>query len=85
MEKNHKKFEGYYRKFLIREGNKRNSLLLFLLGTPYWTLWLNRNEWIFRDTLISSPREIICRLIFFYAAVEDHQLRERMEGIGVAK
>jgi hypothetical protein len=65
MEKNHKKIEGYYRKFLIREGHKRNSLLLFLLGTPYWTLWLNRNEWIFRDTLISSPREIICRLIFF--------------------
>jgi hypothetical protein len=66
MEKDLEEFEGFYeKKILLESSHKRNILLLFLLRTICWTLWLNRNGWIFRDKLISSPRAIIFRLIFF--------------------
>jgi hypothetical protein len=32
--------------------------------------------------MISSPRAIIFRLIFFYVAVEDHQLGRRTGAVG---
>jgi hypothetical protein len=53
------------KKILLERGNKWNSSLLFLVGTVCWTLWLNRNNCIFRDKLISSLKTIIFKLIFF--------------------
>jgi hypothetical protein len=39
--------------------------MLFLFGAIYWTLWLNRNDFIFNNLLISSMRAVIFRLLSF--------------------
>jgi hypothetical protein len=40
-------------------------VLFFLLGAACWTLWLNKNDYIFNQKLISSPRAIFFRIITF--------------------
>jgi hypothetical protein len=42
-----------------------NGVLFFLFGAVCWSLWLNKNDWMFRNMLISSPRSVIYKLIFF--------------------
>jgi hypothetical protein len=37
--------------FLLEKGYMRNNLLFFLFGTVCWTLWLNRNYWVFRNKI----------------------------------
>jgi hypothetical protein len=44
--------------FLLGRGNKKYSVLFFLLGATCWTLWLNKNDYIFNQKLISSARSI---------------------------
>jgi hypothetical protein len=54
--------------FFLERGHKENRVLFFLFGIICLTLWLNRNDWVFRDMLmISSSREIIFKVIFFFA------------------
>jgi hypothetical protein len=65
MDKYSKSLIDFNDNFVLERGHIRNNLLFFLFGTVCWTLWLNRNNWIFRDKLISSPRAIIFRLISF--------------------
>jgi hypothetical protein len=36
-----------------------------LFGTIVWTLWLNRNDVVFNNLVVSSPRAVIFRLISF--------------------
>jgi hypothetical protein len=53
--------------FFLERGHKENGVLFFLFGIICLTLWLNRNDWVFRDMLmISSSREIIFKVIFFF-------------------
>jgi hypothetical protein len=56
---------GFDDSFFLERGHKNNSLLFYLFGTVFWTLWLSRIDWIFRDKLISSPRVITFRLFSF--------------------
>jgi hypothetical protein len=51
--------------FLFERGDKRNRSLLFMFGAICWTLWLNRNDYIFKNKVISSPRALIYKLISF--------------------
>jgi hypothetical protein len=53
----------------------------FLFGVICWTLWLNRNDFVFNNLLISSLHAIIFRLISFLqhwmiAAQEDRSALE---------
>jgi hypothetical protein len=55
----------------------------FLFGAICWTVWLNRNDYVFNNILISSPCTIIFRLISFLqhwmvaVRVEDKAALER--------
>jgi hypothetical protein len=51
--------------FLIEREHKRNGELFFLFGAVCWSLWLNRNDWVFRNRLVSSLRSVIYKLFFF--------------------
>jgi hypothetical protein len=56
----------------------------FLFGAICWTVWLNRNDYVFNNILISSPCTIIFRLISFLqhwmvaVRVEDKASLERL-------
>jgi hypothetical protein len=52
--------KGFNDNFLLERGNKKDSVLFFLFGDAF-----NRNDWIFNQKLISSPRAIVFRLILF--------------------
>jgi hypothetical protein len=43
----------------LERGNKNNGVLFFLFGVVHWTLWLNRNDWVFRNRLLPSPNAIL--------------------------
>jgi hypothetical protein len=51
--------------FLLERGDKRNRMLMFLFGAICWTLWLNRNDLIFKNKIISSPKALIYKLLSF--------------------
>jgi hypothetical protein len=51
--------------FLLERGRKDNGRVFFLFGAVCWTLWLNRNDWVFRNKLVSSPNANLHKLIFF--------------------
>jgi hypothetical protein len=46
-------------------GDKLNSVLFFLFGAVCWTLWLNRNEFVFKNKIIPCSNAILYRLIYF--------------------
>jgi hypothetical protein len=35
----------------------------FLLGAIFWTLWLNRNDFIFNNKIVSSPKALFFHLM----------------------
>jgi hypothetical protein len=39
--------------------------LFFLFDVVCWSIWLNRNDWVFNQKLISSPRAIVFRFLSF--------------------
>jgi hypothetical protein len=45
--------------FLLERGGIQNRVVMFLFRVICWTLWLNRNDLIFKNKLISSPRALI--------------------------
>jgi hypothetical protein len=49
--------------FLFTRGDKRNKNLVFLSGAVSWTFWLNRNDLVFNNKIISSPRALIFKLL----------------------
>jgi hypothetical protein len=51
--------------FLLCKGPKGVRIVWFLFGTVSWTLWLNRDDFIFNDRTVSSPRARIFQLISF--------------------
>jgi hypothetical protein len=51
--------------FLLERGHKDNGRVFFLFGVACWTLWLNRNDCVFRNKLVPSPNAILYKLIFF--------------------
>jgi hypothetical protein len=39
--------------------------LFFLFDVVCWSIWLNRNDWVFNQKLISFPRAIVFRFLSF--------------------
>jgi hypothetical protein len=60
-----KSVKDFKENFLHIKGNKGLRAMWFLFGCVCWVLWFNRNDCIFNNTIISSPRAIIFRLISF--------------------
>jgi hypothetical protein len=60
-------------------GNKRNRVLMFLFRGICWTLWLNRNDLIFKNKIISSPRALIYTFVFFTALDDVTTGEDRVE------
>jgi hypothetical protein len=50
---------------LLQRGDKLNSMLFFLFGEVCWTIWLNRNDFIFKNKIIPNPNAILYRLLYF--------------------
>jgi hypothetical protein len=46
-------------------GDKRNECLIFLFGVISWSLWLNKNDFIFNNKIVSSPRALIFKIDSF--------------------
>ncbi len=44
-------------------GKKRVWMVLF--ASVCWTLWLIRNDWVFKDILVSSPLQVVYRSLSF--------------------
>jgi hypothetical protein len=57
-------------------GTKNMSMMWFIFEAVCWTLWLNRNDFVFNNLLIYSPHGIIFRLISFL----QHWMIEVREG-----
>jgi hypothetical protein len=49
--------------FISSGGCRGVGVVWFLFGAKCWTLWFNRNDFIFNNKLVSSPRALIFRLI----------------------
>jgi hypothetical protein len=50
---------------LCQRGDKRNGVLFFLLGAVCWTIWLNRNDLVFKNKIIPTPNTILYKLVSF--------------------
>jgi hypothetical protein len=48
--------------YVRNRGGREMGLVWFLFGAVCWTLWLNRNDFIFNNKIISSPRALIFHL-----------------------
>jgi hypothetical protein len=51
--------------FMLSRGDKRNGKLIFIFGAISWALWLNRNDLVFNSKIISTPKALIYKCIFF--------------------
>jgi hypothetical protein len=56
--------EDIYEK-LIEGSNRNNKNFVFLLGCLSWSLWLIRNDFVFNNSLVSSPNVSLYRTISF--------------------
>jgi hypothetical protein len=56
--------QDFSENFQSKLGAKRMNVMWFLFGAICWTLWLNRNDFVFKNSLISS-HAVIFRLISF--------------------
>jgi hypothetical protein len=74
--------------FIGSRGGRGMGLMWFLFGAIYWTLWLNRNDFIFNNKIISSPQTLIFHLISLIqhwmmasAGVDRVALEQMVDGI----
>jgi hypothetical protein len=61
-------FEGvkiFVEDFMFAGGDKRNGKMIFMFGAICWMLWLNRNDLVFNNTIISSPKALIFKFLSF--------------------
>jgi hypothetical protein len=56
--------EDLYEKLIVGSSNE-NKNIVFLIGCLTWSLWLNRNNLVFNNSLISTPDVDIFRAISF--------------------
>ena len=57
--------ENFQEQFLESADKKNRAFLCFLFGCVAWSLWLIRNEFVFRNVLVSSPDVCVFRIISF--------------------
>jgi hypothetical protein len=57
--------KSFVEDFMFARGDKRNGMLVFLFGAISWTLWLNKNDLIFNNKIISIPRALIFKFVSF--------------------
>lgn len=34
-----------------------------MIAAAYWSTWLNRNDFVFNDVIMSNPEALICRVV----------------------
>jgi hypothetical protein len=47
--------QDFEEKFLSKLGPEKLNVMWILFGAIVWTLWLNRNDFVFNNSMISSP------------------------------
>jgi hypothetical protein len=57
--------QDFEENFLSKLGPEKMNVIWILFGAITWTLWLNRNDCGFNNSLVSSPCAIIYRLLSF--------------------
>jgi hypothetical protein len=57
-------------------------VLWFLFGNVCWTLWLNRNDFIFNNRIISSPLCANLSIDFLFAALDGGEYRHGQSSAG---
>lgn len=57
--------EDFQEHFLECADKNNKKFLIFLFGCVAWSLWLIRNEFVFRNVVVSSPDVSIFRVISF--------------------
>jgi hypothetical protein len=71
--------EDFRENFLMIKDSKEMKVIWFLFGAVWWTLWLNRNDCIFNNKIISSPRAIIFRQISFLVVASSEDDRASLK------
>jgi len=49
----------------IGSGNINNLSSFFILASVSWSLWKTRNNWVFNDVLVKSPKVIAYMIMGF--------------------
>jgi hypothetical protein len=49
----------------IGSGNSNNMSSFFILASISWSLWKTRNNWVFNDVLVRSPKAIAHMIMGF--------------------
>lgn len=49
----------------IGSGNSNNMFSFFILASVSWSLWKTRNNWVFNDVLVKSPKAIAHMIMGF--------------------
>uniref|UniRef100_J3L6R6 Reverse transcriptase zinc-binding domain-containing protein n=1 Tax=Oryza brachyantha TaxID=4533 RepID=J3L6R6_ORYBR len=57
--------EMFFYLVVDRRTDKQSRVVLMLLGACCWSVWLIRNDMVFREKLVSSPCIIIYRVVSF--------------------
>ncbi|OEL19872.1 hypothetical protein BAE44_0019119 [Dichanthelium oligosanthes] len=50
---------------LVEAGNKENKWRLFIFAGVSWAIWRTRNDWVFSNILVKSPKTIAYRALGF--------------------
>jgi hypothetical protein len=61
-------FEGvkkFVEDFMFAGWDKRNGKMIFVFGAICWTLWLNKNDLVFNNKIISPPDALIFKFLSF--------------------
>jgi hypothetical protein len=67
--------------YIGNRGGRGVGLVWFLFCDVCWTLWINRNDLVFNNKIISSPRALIFSH-FFNAALDGGEYRCRQSSTG---
>jgi hypothetical protein len=57
--------KSFVEDIMFGRGDKRNGRLIFVFGVVSWTICLNRNDLIFNNKIILTPKVLIFKFISF--------------------
>jgi hypothetical protein len=57
--------KSFMEDFMFAGRDKHNEKLIFMFGVVFWSLWLNRNDLVFNNKIIASPKALIFKFVFF--------------------
>jgi hypothetical protein len=57
--------KSFVEDIMFGRGDKCNGRLIFVFGAVSWTIWLNRNDLIFNNKIILTPRVLTFKFVSF--------------------